>query len=278
MERVQTHLMQSIGRAASREWLELLADVVASPYVVRPRGKVTFELPQKTIEVNMNRPVVCVPERKLNYKFMAAEAWWILSGDNSVAGIAAYNKHISEFSDDGKTFFGAYGPKIVGQFDNVVEKLRADRDTRQAVLTLWRENPPPSKDIPCTIAMSFMIRDNQLNCHVFMRSNDVWLGTPYDVFNFSMVAHLVCCYLNRGNADPSTQVSPGRLFLTAASSHLYETNLEAAREVLAAVGARGFNEPSTPSSMWTDEKQLCDRLVALRETSRGDPLRWWESP
>src|SRR3546814_5271713 len=65
--------------------------------------------------------------------------------------IAPWNRHISQFSDDGVVFAGAYGPRINLQLDYVLNKLREDPDTRQAGLTIWRPNPQPSKDIPCKI-------------------------------------------------------------------------------------------------------------------------------
>ena len=203
----------------SHVWLDLLQDVLENGNYVAPRGKMTREIPQRTIVVNMRKPVLRVPDRKLSFKFMVAEAFWILSGDDRVETIAPYNANIANFSDDGERFFGAYGPKIITQLPHVVGKLRVDKDSRQAGLTIWRENPPQTKDVPCTVAIFFNIRQGKLNTHVFMRSSDVWLGVPYDVFNFSMLSHLVCGLLNEPQSAVDA-VSPGNLFLTAASSQI----------------------------------------------------------
>ena len=239
-----------------------------------------------TIAVDMRRPVLLVPERKLSYQFMAAEAYWMLMGDDTVAGVAPWNKNISQFSDDGVKFFGAYGPKILDQLDYVVGKLLEDHDTRQAGLTIWREKPPKTKDVPCTVAMFFSLREgvdegvSALEMNVFMRSNDVWLGTPYDVFNFSMVAHLVCCRLNQSNWLPGSDVAPGMLRLTAASSHLYDTHWEAAAALqpeTALIRAHGTHEPETPEGMWLDSTHLRQTLKNLRDSKPGDALRWWEN-
>ena len=172
-------------------------------------------------------------------------------------------------SDDGETFFGAYGPKIVAQLDYVVAKLLEDQDTRQAGLTIWRENPPATKDVPCTVAAFFNIRNGQLNAHVFMRSSDVWLGVPYDVFNFSMLAHLVCAHLNKRGL----RVAPGHLFLTAASSHLYAINWDDAK--LCVMGDV-LEQHETPHILFEDPGEMMDWLRDLRETRPGDDLRWWE--
>lgn len=256
----------------SRIWLNALNDILINGDLVSPRGLATKEIPQRTIEVNMRQPVLRVPDRSLSYRFMAAEAFWILSGDDRVETIAPYNSRIADFSDDGQRFFGAYGPKIKAQLPYVIEKLNADQDSRQAGLTIWRECPPQTKDVPCTVAIFFAIRDGKLNVHVFMRSSDVWLGVPYDVFNFSMLGHLVCGLLNE-HRSPQTYVRPGQLFLTAASSHLYEVNWDDAKLCLA---AEPLDQPNTPELLHTDPWHLMRELEALRDTRQGDERRWWE--
>jgi len=262
-------------------WLDQLGEILSSGDTVSPRGKETRELLHSTITVDMAQPVLTVPERRLNYQFMAAEAYWILSGDNTVDGIAPWNKHISQFSDDGKIFAGAYGPRVVDQLDYVLDKLREDPDTRQAGLTIWTPNPPPSKDIPCTVAIWFQIRGTgrirDLNVSVFMRSSDVWLGLPYDVFNFSMLGYLVAGHLNSSARDGMI-VLPNQLSLTAASSHLYATNFEAAAEVLKAALQHGVYRDgwTVPSWMYNDPQRLMETLKTLRDSKPGDVIRWWE--
>ena len=130
-------------------WIDLLREIADSGSQVGPRGKGTLEILAKTTVVDMKMPVVTIPQRNLGYKFMAAEAHWILSGDNRVETIAPYSKQISRFSDDGVRFFGAYGPKVVDQLSYVVDCLVRDEASRQAVMTIWRERPGSTKDVPC---------------------------------------------------------------------------------------------------------------------------------
>lgn len=264
-------------------WLASLEAVLSHGALVSPRGKVTKEILQRTMVVDMNRPVLVLPERKLSYRFMAAEAFWILMGDDRVESIAPYNKAIANFSDDGVTFFGAYGPKVVQQLPYVIRKLAEDPDTRQAGLTIWRESPPATKDVPCTVAMFFNIRQGRLNANVFMRSSDVWLGVPYDAFNFSMVAHYICGALNQLGRLPALGgelLAPGVLHLTAASSHLYEENWPEAQSCLSA-GFRNRFDPgtlrTTPAKLWQDPGALMDTLAELRDSKPGDACRWWEA-
>ena len=280
----------------SLAWLSALDAVLASGRLVSPRGQLTKELAQFTLEVDMRRPVLLVPERKLSYQFMAAEAYWILTADETVAGIAPWNPRIADFSDDGKVFYGAYGPRIHEQLNYVLNKLLEDPDTRQAGLTIWRPNPPPTRDPPCTITIFFGLRGGLLNTHVFMRSNDQWLGLPYDVFNFSMLAHLVCARYNttramalRAAAEAKAALerqayrpfsfrplAPGTLYLTAASSHLYEQHWELAKSIVASEFHPVPMQPTTPIALFHDEQTLLETLRDLRNTKRYDTRRWWE--
>lgn len=264
--------MKDQTHSASTAWLAALNDILSNGRRVAPRGKMTLEIPQRTMVVDMRRPVVTVPERSLSYRFMLAEAFWILTGDDRVETISPYNSCIADFSDDGVKFFGAYGPKVLDQLQYVVDKLKADNDTRQAGMTIWRENPPETKDVPCTVAVFFNIRDRKVNAHVFMRSSDAWLGVPYDVFNFSMLAHLVCGFLNQDLAKDDVY-SPGTLYLTAASSHLYEINWDDAKACLMGTDVA---QRETPMMLWNDHVALLNTLRDARNTRPGDDLRWWE--
>ena len=122
---------------------------------------------------------------------------------------------------------GAYGPPIIDQLPYIVKSLITDRTTRQAVLTIWRPRPYPSKDIPCTVSMQWLIRDDQLHCITNMRSNDIWLGAPYDIFTFSMVSNYLLLLINECT---TSKVSLGLLYLNAASLHLYIQHWEEAEK------------------------------------------------
>jgi thymidylate synthase len=209
---------------ANEVWASLLDDILTYGENVSPRGMLCKEIRCNKTVIDMHYPIVTNPVRKLGYKFMAAEAYWIITGDNRVKTIAPYSKDISNYSDDGVIFAGAYGPEVIKQISYVLKQLRKDRDTRQAVMTIWKKSPAPSKDIPCTISVQWLIRNNVLHCIDTMRSSDAWMGWVYDVFNFTMLS----AYLALALED----VELGSLTLVAGSQHLYEKHFELARSAL----------------------------------------------
>ena len=212
-------------------WTALLENIMSNGHLTHPRGMPTKEILGCKTVISMLNPVITIKERKLGYRFLPAEAAWIISGYNTVDDIKHYSKAISNFSDDGAFFFGAYGPRIKDQLPHIIRALRSDFDSRQAVLTIWRESPPASKDIPCTVSLQWTIRDNELHCFANMRSSDGWLGVPYDWFNFSMVSAYLLLWLRKLDTRFG-EVQLGNLHFYAASQHLYATNWDAVRKIL----------------------------------------------
>jgi thymidylate synthase len=189
---------------------------------VRPRGMLTKEISPATMVVDPRKTLFPSPLRNLNFAFLLAENLWYLSGRADTHLLSYYNSNIKNFSEDG-LHDGAYGPKIVAQLRYVVDTLKKDPDSRQAIISLWERNPRPSKDVPCTSLFQFMVRDGKLNMYVTMRSNDIIFGSNYDVPSFALIQLVVASCLG---------LPPGLLFHTANSLHLYETHFELAEKLL----------------------------------------------
>jgi thymidylate synthase len=222
-----------MNSSTNEAWLHTVGYVLkhGDPVIINcADGKTrdTTEAIGETIVCSMNEPVVTFTKRKLGYRFMAAEAAWILSGSDSTAGLIEYNKNLLNYSDDGLTFYGAYGPRIKDQLAYVVNALAQDPSSRRAVLTLWRQNPPATKDTPCTLSAQFLIREEKLHCVVTMRSSDTWMGLPYDIFAFSMLAATVFLKLRTQGVQLK---GLGNLVNFAGSRHLYQQDIDKINEL-----------------------------------------------
>jgi thymidylate synthase len=242
--------MIHVGNTADQAWFNQLEHVSKHGIISSPRKIKTVEILADIVEIYMRYPVISNIKRGLSYQFMASEALWIISGSDKLN----FNKHINEklkqFSDDGKTLSGAYGIPFSGQINWVVDILTADPDSRQAVIAIWKPKPFPSKDIPCTIGMQFLIRKDTLHTNVFMRSSDVWLGLPYDLFSFSVMSMAVGLLLQIKNL--------GNLTVFMGSSHLYEENFGKADELL----SKG--RPYVSTSPWSLERiKSLSRLIGM---------------
>ena len=215
---------------------ELLHDIIQKGLPSSPRNLDCHEILGHQTIIDMERPFVTIPARKIGNKFRFAEAAWILSGDNRVSTISPYSKKIKEYSDDGIYFAGAYGPPIRDQFPYILHCLRSDSESRQAVITIWRQRPNASKDIPCTVSLQFIIRFGRIHCIATMRSSDAWLGWVYDIFNFSCISAFLALHLH---------AELGYLHLTAGSQHLYDNDMDQARKVI-----RSTDKGDQPTLQW----------------------------
>lgn len=255
---------------ANTVWLGLLESILDQGIEEVPRGKRTLEIIGKMTKWDMAQPIVTVAARKLGMRFTMAEAWWIASGSNRVDEIKPYSKAIANFSDDGLTFRGAYGPKIMDQLPWVAEQLAKDPSTRQAVLSIWRERPGPSKDYPCTLGAQWILRriDDtlHLHCQVTMRSSDAWMGVPYDITNFAIQTAFLIAYMRTAYQEQFKEtIHLGTLTFTAGSQHLYEEHFELAKNCTFEPEPAFTYQPIAPELYQSDPYRLLKHVKSLAD-------------
>jgi len=214
------------SKTASQTWLQSLQDILTDGYEVSARQGQTRELLAQTHVIDMRYPFITVPMRNLNFRYVFNEARWVMSGSNSLDFSESINKTQGPYSQDKMFMAGAYGPKWVDQLPYVLEVLKDDPLSRQAIISIWHARPRVNSDIPCTTQMQFLIRRNQLHCMVTMRSSDAWLGRPNDWGVFALLSAEVLYRLRM------PEIVLGNLHVTSASSHLYEKDLLDAERVL----------------------------------------------
>lgn len=156
------------------------------------------------------------------------ELCWYLSGSNAVEFISYYIGEYRKFAEDG-SLYGGYGPRLFGtgfntnnQVDNVIDLLKRKPSSRQAVIQLFDSNDILTyhKDVPCTCTLQFLIREKKLHLITYMRSNDIFLGLPHDIFSFTMLQEIVARTLD---------VKLGTYKHIVGSLHLYDLHEEQAK-------------------------------------------------
>lgn len=108
------------------------------------------------------------------------------------------------------------------QLDYIVKTLLSDKDSRRAsavILNRAHLLSPQTKDYPCTYALNFRIRNNELKMSVHMRSQDAVFGMGNDAPAFSVIQELVFVLLRDGGYP---DLKMGSYHHTADSFHYYE--------------------------------------------------------
>tara|TARA_Y100000004_G_C8887700_1_gene400539 strand:- start:148 stop:801 length:654 start_codon:yes stop_codon:yes gene_type:complete len=166
-----------------------------------------------------------------NVSYIDAELDWYLGCSTNINDIRykdepptawqyAANKYGEINSNYGKLIFD---DKYYRQFDNVINELNHEPDSRRAVMiynrpSIWTEFDENGKnDFICTNAVSYYIRDNHLQSVVQMRSNDVVFGYKNDYawqrYVMNMVANEVDCEV-------------GSLIWQVQNLHVYERHFD----------------------------------------------------
>lgn len=247
----------SLQGSFEKIYIEMLDLLLHRGRLVSPRTQATREIRGVQLCIqDYGYNILYHSQRGLNYKFMVAEWLWIANGLQDVKSIGYFNKKYFDFSDDGVVLYGAYGPPWVSQKAYVLRKLRKDPDSRQAVITLWKPSPPDSKDVPCTLTMHYMIREGQLNVVVNMRSSDIYLGIPYDIFTFSQLANEIAFELN---------VERGQLIMQIGSSHVYERDVEKVRPLMYG----GWGALKSPKIRYTMPRLALETILKHAEDFQG---------
>lgn len=160
--------------------------------------------------------------------YYLGEMVWYGAGKDDVEFISKFGRVWNHLTDNGIYNNSAYGYILknkhgFNQIDKAVELLSKDKYSRRAVLNINipRRDVIETNDEMCTIALQFLIRDNELHMTGIMRSNDLWTGTPYDLFYFTSLQQLVAQRLN---------VSVGTYTHFATSLHYYLRDEEKLRK------------------------------------------------
>lgn len=205
----------------------------------------TIEVIGAHLELTNPRSRLSRTETRRKIVSALAELCWYLNGTNDGKSIQYWiPQYDKEMEADG-TIHGAYGPRLFdsaggGQFSRVIEMLRDGprSTTRRAVISILDRHDTAGqfKNIPCTCTLQFFRRGDLLHLLVNMRSNDVYLGLPHDVFAFTMLQEIVAREVG---------VEPGRYLHVAGSLHLYDHHIEASRQFLDE-GWQSTDDPMRP--------------------------------
>ena len=168
--------------------------------------------------------------RKANIAAQIVETMWVLAGRNDIAGLLPYLPRAADFSDDGRTWRAGYGPRLrnyhgVDQMAYIVDTLRANPSSRQAVATIWDPTADtiPGKDLACNNWLSFSCRDGELDLMVGIRSNDsIWGWSGINAFEWSALLEIVAGLVG---------VRVGQIHFAVTSFHLYDQHWEKAQRL-----------------------------------------------
>lgn len=265
------------GASADSLWRNAVRDLLDTDSldVMRQRvgGEWTREILHACLQLEEPRQRWIVSRTPaLNPAFALAEVLWILAGRNDAAFLDFWNKSYRRFAGSKENYHGAYGYRLRRQFgldqiDQAYSALRHSPDLRQIVLQVWDsrldlpfgDGSPRDRDIPCSVCALVKLRQGRLEWFQIMRSNDVFLGLPYDIVQWTILQEVLAGWL---------QADLGTYCHLSDSLHFYERDLNVVKvaDIQAEVNGDSLALPKQ------EFEQLLGILVKCAERLAGDGL------
>lgn len=217
---------------AWQKWYELITSDM-NPQDSRDGAVVGEVINAVTTIEDPTRCILKSKIRNLPMRYMIGELLWYLSGKPDLDAIRLYTSAWDRMSDDGIYVNSNYGQRIgmatcefsgevFNQLNMIEQMLKQHPESRQAVIHIKQARnliKYPTKDVNCTVCLQFFIRDGKLYMTTYMRSNDLWMGFPNDVFQFTALQIYLAMKLG---------VQLGSYTHIAGSLHLYERDYQTA--------------------------------------------------
>ncbi|MCC6332772.1 MAG: thymidylate synthase [Myxococcales bacterium] len=119
---------------------------------------------------------------------------------------------------------GGWEQDGVDQLANVARDLREKPWSRRLLVSGW--NPKEADQValpPCHTLFQFHAQDDEVSCHLYQRSADIFLGVPFNIASYALLTLMVA---------QATGKKPGDFVHSFGDVHLYSNHVEQAKEQL----------------------------------------------
>nr|DAS54899.1 MAG TPA: Thymidylate synthase [Caudoviricetes sp.] len=195
-------------------------------------GIKAISLPHVCITIDLEEDGFPILASKfVGFKTAIKELLWIWQmQSNDVRKLQDMNVHIwDEWMQEDGTIGKAYGYQLAKykQVDNLIKTIKEDPTSRRMITTLWNiEDLPEMALQPCAFQTLWNINKGKLNCMLTIRSNDWFLGNPFNIAQYAALVYMIA---------QVTNYKPGRLTVCINDAHIYENHIPQIQEQLGLV-------------------------------------------
>ena len=173
-----------------------------------------------------------VTTKKLHLPSIVHELLWFLKGDTNVKylqenGVRIWNEWADENGDLGPVYgkqwrkWETKDGRIIDQVKQAIEAIKTNPNSRRIIVSAWNVGELEDMALmPCHAFFQFHVADGKLNCQLYQRSADVFLGVPFNIASYALLTHMMAqvCGLEAGD-----------FVHTLGDAHLYNNHLDQAR-------------------------------------------------
>tara|TARA_R110001606_G_scaffold134259_3_gene270630 strand:- start:4798 stop:5619 length:822 start_codon:yes stop_codon:yes gene_type:complete len=201
--------------------------------------------------------------KSVYFKGVMHELLWFLKGETNIKylkdnGIRIWDEWADEDGEVGKLYGYQWRNwenrdkngqiEFIDQLSNVVTALKENPMSRRHIITAWNPSHATQQNLPpCHILYQFYVTtDGHLDCQMYQRSADMFLGVPFDIASYAALTHLVANQVG---------LTPRNLKITLGDTHVYENHITQVEEYLKR------DIPSTKAKLYMGEGATIDNAM-----------------
>ena len=117
-----------------------------------------------------------------------------------------------------------YVPVTKDQIADVIEQIKTKPTSRRLLVSAWNAGVIDQMALPpCHYAFQFYVDGDKLSLMYQMRSNDLFLGCPFNIASYALLLHIVA---------KITGKVPHELIASLGDCHIYKNHIEQVKEQL----------------------------------------------
>lgn len=161
---------------------------------------------------------------RLDYDYANTFYNWMISGSSDNKAVIEKYPNVARFMEKPKSeqlpenFNTFYGPRILDQLPFVLKELKSNPDTRRAVISILDSqdllllDKDETLEFPCCDSATFSIRNNKLNVHVHMRSQNMGQVLKLDMYLWGRFTCELATQLDLENGEFTSSVVSAHVF------------------------------------------------------------------
>lgn len=177
---------------------------------------------------NMNDGFPLLTTKKLHFKSIAYELLWFLKGSTNVKFLNDNKVTIwNEWADQNGDLGPIYGKqwtnwKGINQIQEVVNTLKTNPNSRRMIVSAWNVSDLHKMRLPpCHMTQQYYCINDKLSLQLYIRSNDIGLGMPYNIASYALLLHMMAQQTNK---------IPHELIYTIGDLHIYSNHVDQLKE------------------------------------------------
>lgn len=216
-----------------REYLDLMQRILDEGVEKSDRtgtGTISVFGHQMRFDLSEGFPVVTT--KKVHLKSVIHELLWFVSGETNIRylqdnGVRIWNEWADENGDLGPVYgkqwrrWKTEDGTEVDQLAKAIEMIKTNPNSRRIIVSAWNAGELEEMALmPCHAFFQFRVANGKLDCQLYQRSADVFLGVPFNIASYALLTHMVAQICD---------LEAGEFVHTIGDAHLYLNHLEQAK-------------------------------------------------